>query len=139
MYDSSALDHEVSFKENKNKLDKYYSQSRVVRYSPESKKNHVYKVDKYGSKGIGTFIRNAVNGAKTNVLVGSHLENLYFKVVDATGLKGRKEPLMLYYESPEQYEKCLLVSLSPVTKARWFEKYQLCRQMYAKELEDYSL
>ncbi len=86
-----------------------------------------YKINKitienYGSGSQGTLIRNAITGNKYNIAVGHINENMLFKVIDSTGRYGRKEPLILYYDSPEQYENHHFVTISPEIKKRWHEK-----------------
>ena len=79
-------------------------------------------IKNYGSGCQGTYIINAVTGNKYNIKVGSAKENLLFKVIDATGFNGRKEPLMLYYDSPEQYEQHYFTNISPDTKQQWVQR-----------------
>jgi hypothetical protein len=78
--------------------------------------------DLYGSKGIGTQIRNAVTGSMTNCLVGGINEDYFFKVTDSRGLNGRKEPSHYYYDSPEQYENHNFTKLDSKTKEAWYNK-----------------
>jgi hypothetical protein len=79
-------------------------------------------IENYGSRGIGTKIRNAVTGTKYNIDVGSSDEDILFKVTDATGRFGRKESLRLYYDSPEQYENHHFTSVSLEMKQQWYER-----------------
>lgn len=79
-------------------------------------------IENYGSGSQGSLIRNAITGNKYNIQVGQKIENMLFKVIDSTGRYGRKEPLILYYDSPEQYENHHFVSVSPEIKKRWHEK-----------------
>ena len=79
-------------------------------------------IKNYGSGSQGSRIVNAVTGNKYNIKVGSAKENLLFKVIDATGFNGRKEPLMLYYDSPEQYEQHYFTTISPDTKQQWVQR-----------------
>jgi len=79
-------------------------------------------IKNYGSGSQGSRIVNAVTGNKYNIKVGSAKENLLFKVIDATGFNGRKEPLMLYYDSPEQYEQHYFTNISPDTKQQWIQR-----------------
>jgi len=59
----------------------------------------------FGSGQIGTTIRNAVTGEKYyGHRVGSSDEDLYFKTKNCTGEFG-PEPVTLFYESVEQYER----------------------------------
>jgi len=79
-------------------------------------------IENYGSGSHGTRIRNAVTGVYYDFIVGSADEDIFFKVTDATGRNGRKDPLMLYYDSPEQYENHHFTSVSPEIKQKWYKR-----------------
>uniref|UniRef100_A0A6C0KPA1 Uncharacterized protein n=1 Tax=viral metagenome TaxID=1070528 RepID=A0A6C0KPA1_9ZZZZ len=79
-------------------------------------------IEVFGSGETGSKIRNAVTGAKTSYIVGSSKEDLFFKVADATGNKGRKESLILFYDSPEQYENHQFLELDQTIKDSWYKK-----------------
>jgi hypothetical protein len=76
----------------------------------------------------GSQIKNAVTGDYYPYLVGSNEEKLLFKVRLSTGEKGTlthmsgnwiPESNLLFYDSPEEYERQFYGSLSNATKARW--------------------
>lgn len=69
----------------------------------------------------GLLIRNAVSGYYYNHRTGTYKEQLYFKVVDTCN--GGKNPLFLFYDSPEQYERHYLCSLSKYVKKQWLDRY----------------
>lgn len=79
-------------------------------------------IKNYGSGCQGTRIINAVTGTKYNIKVGSAEENIFFKVTDSSGINGRNEPLMLYYDSPEQYENHYFTNVSQDTKQQWIQR-----------------
>ena len=79
-------------------------------------------IENYGSGSQGTFIRNAVTGVRYDTVVGSSDEDLFFKVIDSVGRNGTKEPLMLYFDSPEQYENHHFTTVSPDVKQKWLER-----------------
>ena len=79
-------------------------------------------IKNYGSGCQGTRIINAVTGTKYNIKVGSAEENIFFKVTDSSGINGRNEPLMLYYDSPEQYENHYFTNVSPDVKQQWMQR-----------------
>jgi len=79
-------------------------------------------IENYGSGSNGTRIRNAITGAYYDYLVGSANEDLFFKITDSIGRNGRKEPLMLYYDSPEQYENHHFTSVTTKIKQKWFHR-----------------
>jgi hypothetical protein len=80
-------------------------------------------IEIYGSGQQGSKIRNAVTGERYSYLVGSAAEDLFFKVVDSTARNGRKEPFMLYYDTPEQYENNHFTTVETDVKERWYEKW----------------
>jgi hypothetical protein len=85
-------------------------------------------IELYGSGQNGCRIRNAVTGQRYEYIVGSQDEDLFFKVSDATGRYGRNYPLILYYDSPEQYENQHFITLSDNIKSVWNDKYMLAMQ-----------
>jgi hypothetical protein len=99
------------------------------------KDNRYYKyvmVECYGSGQQDSCLRNAVtglqytesNGLPCTIKVGSSQQDLLFKVVDSTAFRGRKEPLVLYYDSPEQYENHFygLRKVDEATKKWWNQR-----------------
>lgn len=98
------------------RLDKYYEEVYVTFG------NEVITLNLYGSGSIGTRIRNAVTGDDANVLVGSSNEDLFFKVSDSSGRYGRQHPLVLYYDSPEQFENHYLTTINQNIKNQWHKK-----------------
>jgi hypothetical protein len=85
-------------------------------------------IKSYGSGQMGSRIRNAVTGQYTPYLVGSKNEDLFFVVNDSTGLFGRRDPLFLFYDNPEQYENHQFIILKQSIKEKWYEKNLLARQ-----------
>ena len=79
-------------------------------------------IEMYGSGEHRTLIRNAVTGARYDILVGCTDEDILFKVTDSTGRNSRREPLMLYYDTPEQYENHQLTKVSTEVKQNWLKK-----------------
>jgi len=70
----------------------------------------------------GKPIRDAITGARfTKHLVGSLDENLYFKTVISTGKLGTDAGL-LFYDSPEQFERHLRTTVSQEIKQKWTDK-----------------
>ena len=79
-------------------------------------------VEYYSSGPIKTIITHALSGVKQRgCQVGSVYEDLYFKV----GLSNStsKDPITLFYYSPEEYEKHQYIQLSDDIKNKWNEKY----------------
>ena len=106
------------------KLDKNYYKF-TVRFNntwTDGKYYNRITIENYGSGSHGKRIRNAVTGVYYNFIVGSADEDIFFKVTDSTGRNGRKEPLMLYYDSPEQYENHHFTSVSPEIKQKLYKR-----------------
>jgi len=81
------------------------------------------RIDCYASGDIGSCIRNAETGNFYKYKVGSKEEGLFFKVALATGeLKTKNGSNVLFYDSPEQYEKHLDDEISQNVKQTWHEK-----------------
>ena len=85
-------------------------------------------IEHYGSGQQGSKIRNAVTGQRYPFLVGSSDEDLFFKVSEASGRNGRKSTLILFYDSPEQYENHHFINISQDVKDRWQEKNMEARR-----------
>jgi hypothetical protein len=83
-------------------------------------------IEAHGSGNIGSRIKNAVSGHHTSVIVGSKDEGMFFAVSDCSGYNGRREPLNLYYDSPEQYENHFFVNLDSSIKEEWNKRYVKC-------------
>ncbi len=89
--------------------------------------NKYYKritIENYGTGNQGSKIKNAVTGSYygNNVTVGSVYEDTFFKVIDSSGRNGRQNPLMLYYDTPQQYENHHFTKVSENVKQRWLER-----------------
>jgi hypothetical protein len=81
------------------------------------------RVDCYTSGDTGMSIRNAETGNYYKYKVGSKEEDLFFKIALATGeLKTKNGSNVLFYDSPEQYEKHLMTELNQEIKDNWVEK-----------------
>jgi hypothetical protein len=107
-------------KKTDTKYDKYVKDLKIK--WTDGKYYDKVTIELFGSGDTGTKIRNAVTGAKTPYLVGSLNEDLFFKVMDASGNNGRKDSLVLFYDSPEQYENHQFNLLNQVIKEAWLNK-----------------
>jgi hypothetical protein len=135
----SSNDNDIDLQFNKDALtelknnDKYYDKY-VLPVNKIWIDGKFYKnrtIEKYGSGKVGSNIRNAVTGEiRVNFLVGSVNEDLFFKVSDAYGRNGRREPLMLFYDSPEQYENHTFTLLDQRIKDSWYKKSLDVRRSY---------
>jgi hypothetical protein len=127
--DESSIDFNLRQKKTANaikKLDNLYEEYSVPFDKTWTDGKHYKRVtiEKYGSGLHGALIRNAVTGVRYNIIVGSAEQDILFKVTDSTGRGRRMEPLILFYDSPEQYETHHfgLVSVSPKNKQDWLQR-----------------
>ena len=93
-------------------------------YWTDNKYHKRITIENYGTGGQGSKIKNAVTGSYygNNITVGSTNEDLFFKVIDSSGRNGRQNPLMLYYDTPQQYENHHFTKVSENVKQRWLER-----------------
>jgi len=91
----------------------------VKRYSKDGSQHNVQV---FSSGGQGSTIRNAISGSYYyGDKVGSKKEDLYYKVSVSTNSVDR-DVVVLFYESPEQYERHLFATVDPEHKKLWLEK-----------------
>jgi hypothetical protein len=85
------------------------------------------KVEFYHTTNIpGRMIRNAITGIRYNEYhVGFYDEDIFFKVNYAVGEKNRREITVLFYDSPEEFEKHFGCTVSLETKEKWRNKCDL--------------
>ena len=122
--DESSVEFKLRQKEAVNairRLDKNYEKYSIP-FNGTWTDGKYYKniiIESYGSGLSGNLIRNAVTGARYNINVGTTDEDILFKVSDSTGRNGRKESLILYYDSPEQFERHHFTTVSTEVKQKW--------------------
>ena len=81
----------------------------------------------------GTFIRDAITGYNQHdCRVGSWKEDLFFKVHEASGYIGRQS-YVLFYDSPEQFERHMKANVSTNSKRIWTDKFARARDRLEKE------
>jgi len=86
-------------------------------------KNKKTRIDCYASGDIGANIRNAETGNYYKYKIGSKEEDLFFKIAMSTGeLKTKSGSNLLFYDSPEHFEKHLMINLDENIKDKWLEK-----------------
>lgn len=94
----------------------FYSLKRKVN-------NNNVNVDVYASGELGTNIRNAISGEYYyGYKVGTAKEDLFYKTCVSTSETG-KEPIVLFFENPEQYERHFYTQIDAADKERWYSKY----------------
>lgn len=73
---------------------------------------------------MGTVIRNAVTGAyQKGCLMGTLNENLFFKVAHVSAESKNKESKILFFDSPEQWERHFVCTCPTEIKEKWKDKY----------------
>jgi hypothetical protein len=88
----------------------------------QTKDNKRHNVEVFVSGDQGSTIRNAISGSYYyGDRVGSKQEDLYFKVSISTGELG-KDSVVLFYDTPEQYERHMYATVDSETKQMWLEK-----------------
>lgn len=100
----------------------------------EEKRQKVRKPKFHPSGETGSVLKNAMTGLPTGVRVGSLQSLQFFEVVDVTGrydsqgFKYRrgegpnKEPVRLFFDSPEQAERCFKHEYNALNKSLWHYK-----------------
>jgi hypothetical protein len=108
--------------EKAKRMDKGYN---VIYRKALRKDGRVYnkKIEIYTSSGTGNRIRDAETGEYMNYVVGSSDEDLFFKVLLATGeCKSKNGSYTLFYSSPNHYANHLQCHVDPKKAAIWQEK-----------------
>ena len=106
---------------------------RFGKVGRDGKFHNSVKVEYYGSGDTGSNIRDAVTGRRTKHIVGTTDQDLYFSVSVSTGENKRvREPVHLFYASPEEYEKNQYMELSDKVKSAWRERYNKTKLRYDK-------
>jgi hypothetical protein len=105
--------------EKTKKQDKGYNVIyRMVTRKDGTRKNK--KIEIYTSSGTGSLIRDAETGEYYPYKVGSLNEELYFKVILATGeCTSANGSNTLFYFSPQHYENHLKTEVDPVLADNW--------------------
>ena len=101
---------------------RYHMRFKRVKMSNNYFKN--MKIEMYGSGDSGSTIRDAETGDYyRGHLVGSLDEDLFFKT--SFTLSQNQDSLMLYYLSPEHYERHQYIVLNEDIKQKWYQKKNL--------------
>jgi hypothetical protein len=87
-----------------------------------NKKGMTIKIESYSTRSMpGSFIRCPYTGIRSNDRVGSSDEDFYFKVSMPAISKGN-EAVVYFYNSPEDFERHHLVSLSQEIKKKFHDR-----------------
>ena len=121
-HDNDNLNHQKKELNNIKRCDSGYTFVYRDKTLPSGKIKKA-RIDCYTSSDAGTHIRNAETGNYYKYKVGSKEEDLFFKVALSSGkLNAGNASNILFYDSPEQYEKHLLYDLEDEIKEKWAEK-----------------
>ena len=128
--DTDTRHHLKNYERAKRENKDFYSYKRQV--FNEDGEYVLEKVEVYSTPLLTNgLIRNAVSGAIMNHRVGSKYDDLYFRMMDVTGIGRTKDnylPRKLYYNDPEQCERHLGITISQEMKNTWLEKRMKVRK-----------
>ena len=87
----------------------------------------------FNSLNPNVTIRNAVNGDyERGCKTGSTDEDLFFKVILATGEGGSRDSRILFFSDPQQYERYFHCTVSGDVKDQWTRKAMIVQEKHAK-------
>ncbi len=103
----------------------------------ERKGYKTFKISFYETSMIpGNMIRDAVSGRLySEYRVGTPAENLFYTVSYAVGDTGSRNPCMLFFDSPSDYESLFRVTLSDADIQKWKAK-MMSEKTRREELEN---
>ena len=107
----------------------YYKFKKIIN-------NRAYKIGFYETSTTpGSLIRNAITDYVFNYdcCVGTYKEDLYFKVCNTTIENGKRTPIIMFFESPEEFEKHFKCVVSDDNKNRWRLKYENALRRYEEK------
>jgi len=83
-------------------------------------KTYNKKIKIYTTSGIGSHIRDVETGEYSSYLVGSKDENLFFKIILATGqCNSANSSSTLFFTSPQHYANYLHCEVDPGVVHKW--------------------
>ena len=124
VYYEDMIDDNDSFSDRMNHLDKINMYSfNCFKINCKTKNGKNVKVDCFYSGQQGTYIRNAFTGEMFKNKVGSNDEYMFFKMYLCNGINEKREPILLFYNTPEECERHLLMSIDNNIKQKWHQKY----------------
>jgi len=94
------------------------------------KGEHIKKIKtEYGYKKIKIYeslnngkIRNAKSGLYYDYKVGTKDEDRFFSILVSVGNNNEKSGVLLFYNSPEEYEEHFYVNLNNKIKSSWYSR-----------------
>ena len=125
--ETSSMDTIERNQKKRNELFKrtdvdFYSY-KTVRLNEDGDRT-IHRTQIYSSR-FGRKIRNAPSGVRENALVGTRDESSYFVVKDVglyTKTEYNQEPRKLFYNTPEECERHLNVTISQPVKEAWHKQ-----------------
>lgn len=116
-------------KKQRNYLDAYKLNDKLYHKIVRNGGNKQEKVGLYSTNITpGASIRDAITGLTDDTSrVGTIYEDLFFKVVFATGEFG-SDPKTAFFDCPEHYERHLNASVSQQNKDNWTNKFVAARK-----------
>jgi hypothetical protein len=135
MYETYDEPHDTELDSSIGHLDLYdssitsnlYKLKRTRQVGMDEENMPIFKkvvIKAYGSGETGTNIINAVTGYTSKCKVGSRDERLFYSVAICTGEGRHRQPISLFYDSPEQYEEHYMTIVDDERKELWHKKYK---------------
>ena len=118
MSDNSAMKRQLKMLEDLRKLDKGYN--KTYRYFNKKR----VPVEFYTTCIKPRYpIRNAITGVyQREYLVGTRDEDMFYKVANCAD-KCNNDQHVMFFDSPEQYERHFHVTVDQASKEKWLEKF----------------
>jgi len=134
---ASTLTHNSQQKKQRKLWDDMKDADKGFHKIPRTANGKTTYIQCYSTSSTpGVPIRNAVTGVRQQgYTVGSKKEFLFFKVT-YTGLRTKRtenEPCILFFDTPEQYERHMNTTLDSEIKSKWVNKYMEVYALYNKE------
>ena len=83
--------------------------------------NKTKKINIYSTRNTpGARIRDPIHGTFSNDRVGSTDEHYYFKVRLASVISNTNDPITLFYDTPESYERHQFIRVNMDIKNKWY-------------------
>ena len=125
--DLHGYDNTMKELERQKRLDKGYNciYRRTMKYSPKYKCSKLMrvKIEVFSSDGYGSHIRDAETGDYFPNIVGSRDEDLFFKVILATGeCNSKNGSSTLFFVSPQHYSTHMFSDVDPTVVHAWEQK-----------------
>ena len=126
--DTESFSDEASLSSNmkyNKQLLKFSKNTGFYRFK-KNVNNKIYKIGFYETNITpGSLIRSATTGNRfEKVFVGTYMEDLFFKVCNTTIENGKKAPIIMFFNTPEEFEKHFKCVINENVKKNWNIKYE---------------